>query len=784
MRELQKPHLSNGTYRWKFFRAGGLNQVLFRNGQDIAHLPELDQKLWVMLSAPTRGVMFDPRTLDLVDTDEDGRIRAPELLAAVAWTVARLNNPDDLMKGAAALPLEAIHADTPEGAQILTTARRILANVGKPDATVITVTDINARVAALSQMRFNGDGIMPPESVDDETVRQALRDILACVGGEKDRCGKPGVSEKNAELFFQDCTHYAAWHDMAAHDPSLRPLGDDTEKAAEAWQIVRAKLDDYFTRCRLETFNPNATDVLNSNAADFAAITRGELTLASPEIARLPLSHTAPHKPLPLREGLNPFWNAAVETFRVHTAEPLLGRPLAALAESDWQEICNRLTPHANWLAAKTGAAVEKLGLPRVRELLASDMRSRIEALIRQDTEQECEHTQTEDVEKLIRLHADLLRLLNNFVSFSDFYDPTKKEIFRVGRLCMDSRWCDLCLHVDNVEQHSQLITTSRLFLAYCEIIHPPTKEKRTICAAFTAGMAESLWVGRHGIFYDRENRCWEAVIVKVVEGPISLKEAFWMPWRKISALLADQVRKILSSRQHATLQAAEARLENTGAVLATKPAATGTVATPSAARFTTPAPMDGAALASSVAAIGIAVGLVGSAVSGIVSMASGLPLWKTLLGVAAVILAVSGPAVVLAYFKLRNRDLGPVLNACGWAVNSRIGMTMPLGRVFTQEARLPEGVERSLIDPYADKNGTRNTLIAGFVIAVILLILWSMNLFDRFLPHGLKHAEPSVTTTVIVTTNAPTQTTGAAMDCALTNCASPRATSTNTIAR
>jgi hypothetical protein len=776
MSELLKPHSSNSAYRWKFFRAGGLNQVLFRNGQDIAHLPELDQKLWVMLSAPTRGVLFDPRTLDLVDTDEDGRIRAPELLAAVAWTVARLKNPDDLMKGAAALPLDAIHADTPEGAQILTTARRILANVGKPDATVITVADINARVAALSQMRFNGDGIMPPESVDDETVRQALRDILDCVGGEKDRCGKPGVSEKNAEIFFQDCANYAAWHDMAAQDPSLRPLGDDTEVAAEAWQTVRAKLDDYFTRCRLETFNPNATSVLNSSEADFAAITRTELTLASPEIARLPLSHTAPHKPLPLRDGLNPFWSAAVETFRLRTAEPLLGRPLAALAESDWQEVCNRLTPHANWLAAKTGAAVEKLGLPRVRELLASDMHSRIDSLIRQDTEQECEHTQTEDVEKLIRLHADLLRLLNNFVSFSDFYDPHKKEIFRVGRLCMDSRWCDLCLHVDNVEQHSQLVTTSRLFLAYCEIIHPPTKEKRTICAAFTAGMAESLWVGRHGIFYDRENRCWEAVIVKVVEGPTSLKEAFWLPWRKISALLADQVHKILSSRQNATMQAAEARIENT----ATSPGAKTSPAisaTPSAARSTAPAPMDGAALASSVAAIGIAVGLVGSAVSGLVSMASGLPLWKTLLGVAAVILAVSGPAVVLAYFKLRSRDLGPVLNACGWAVNSRIGMTMPLGRVFTQEARLPEGVERSLIDPYADKNGTRNTIIAAFIIAVIILILWSLNVFNRFLPRRFDHAnEPGVSQTFShAVTDTTTETT--------TNTSS-KASATNTMVR
>ena len=59
------------NYTWKFFRAGGFDQVKLESGADLANLDLLDQKLWVALACPTRGLEFDSRTLDLVDTDKD-----------------------------------------------------------------------------------------------------------------------------------------------------------------------------------------------------------------------------------------------------------------------------------------------------------------------------------------------------------------------------------------------------------------------------------------------------------------------------------------------------------------------------------------------------------------------------------------------------------------------------------------------------------------------------------------------------------------------------------------
>ena len=105
-------------HKWTFFSAGGFSQVKLGTGADFAALRELDQKLWVALACPVEGIDAAPETLSLIDADGDGRIRAPELLDAVDWALARLSSPDELLRGNDTLPLAAIDASRPEGASL------------------------------------------------------------------------------------------------------------------------------------------------------------------------------------------------------------------------------------------------------------------------------------------------------------------------------------------------------------------------------------------------------------------------------------------------------------------------------------------------------------------------------------------------------------------------------------------------------------------------------------------------------------------------------------------
>ena len=128
-----------GTHKWTFFRAGGFDQVKLTTGADLRNLDQLDQKLWVALACPTRGLEIESRTLDLIDTDGNGRVRAPELIAAARFAVDNLKNPDDLFKHADGLPIASINDAAPEGRTLASSARQLLRNIGKGDAGVITV---------------------------------------------------------------------------------------------------------------------------------------------------------------------------------------------------------------------------------------------------------------------------------------------------------------------------------------------------------------------------------------------------------------------------------------------------------------------------------------------------------------------------------------------------------------------------------------------------------------------------------------------------------------------
>ena len=154
--------MARGAYRWKFARTGGFDQATITSGDDIARLDSLDQKLWVALAMPTEGVDVDVKTLAVLDTDKDGRVRAPEILAAVRWACATLESPEELVRGGDGLEVAAIKAGPVRAA-----AERILASVGRAGADTITLADVADTAKIFAETRFNGDGIVPADAAED-----------------------------------------------------------------------------------------------------------------------------------------------------------------------------------------------------------------------------------------------------------------------------------------------------------------------------------------------------------------------------------------------------------------------------------------------------------------------------------------------------------------------------------------------------------------------------------------------------------------------------------------
>ncbi|HEY6095578.1 MAG TPA: hypothetical protein VIU93_11570 [Gallionellaceae bacterium] len=693
-------------HTWRFFRAGGFDQVQLDSGADLLALEQLDQKLWVALSCPTRGIEFDGRTLDMIDADGDGQVRANEVLAAIRWAGSLLKSADLLVQGSDRLQLADIADASEEGKHVLASARHILNSLGKGAATEIALADMADIEQILAKLQFNGDGVICAGQITDPALRATVEEIGKVAGTVADMSGDHGVNQEIVDKFFAEARTLADWYAEGEANAAVLPLGKDTQAAAAALQAVRDKVDDYFIRCQMAAYDARSADPLSRSVEDYQRLAAQSLSAHNEQLAAFPLATIAAGRPLPLATGVNPAWRDSIEQLRQGVVTPLLG-DRQSLSAAEWAGLCAKFSAFETWQGKKPATRVGELDIARVREMLGNGQQDEITSLIAQDHAVEDKVKAIRSVERLIRYQRDLFQLVNNFVSFRDFYSGKGRAMFQAGTLYLDGRSCELCIRVEDVNSHATYANSSGVCLAYCELVRNGGTDKMNIAAAFTAGDSDFLMVGRHGVFYDRKGQDWNATITRIADHPISIRQAFWSPYKKLSKTISEQMQKFAASRASAVQEKMVKAVAESGATVAAAPAA------PPKPAF------DVAKFAGIFAAIGLAIGAIGGILASIVSGIFSLKFWQVPLALIGLMLAVSGPSMLLAWFKLKRRNLGPILDACGWAINARVRINIPFGTALTALPHLPEGAHRSLVDPYAEKK-----TVWPYVVLIVLLLV------------------------------------------------------------
>ncbi len=713
LREVTPVYKPLMAHRWHFFRAGGVDQVSLRDGNDVLALKDLDQKLWVALAMPVKGVDLDPDTLGLMDIDGDGRIRVVDVLAAIEWINATFKNPDDILTSHDIVQLSAL-ADL----KVVTAAKHMLKDLGKADATSISVADATAIAKAFSETVLNGDAIVIPGSSTVPELTKCIEDGVTCVGGVIDRSGKPGLDQAKADELFAAVDLRVAWL-TRGKEPALLPLGPSTAAAAAAVDGVREKIEDYFTRCKVAAYDTRGANTLSGQDAELIALSTRSLSPGDSELARLPLAKIDPSARLPLRTGVNPAWAAQLTAFVELAVTPILGAR-DVLTPADFDAIVQKLAAYDSYRREEPKTKVDALTAGWLESLAGPDLRAQLAALIAKDAALSSEFEQITSVTKAVRLQRDFGRLLRNFVNFSDFY-TRRDAVFQAGTLYIDARALHLCVPVADVAKHAALAASADAYLIYLDITR--TGESRHIAAALTNGDPENIFVGRNGVFYDREGNDWDATVTKVIGNPISIREAFFSPYKKLAKAIEDTVQK----RAAAADAESTARAQGIGTAVAQAD---------KAAVAAAPAPSPKKIDLGTVAAIGVAIGGVGTLVGALLGTMFGLGMWLPL-GIIALVLLISAPAMILAWVKLRRRNLGPILDANGWAINNRARINVAFGAALTELAKLPKGSGRTLSDPYADKHVPWKRWV---FLAVVLILggSWYVGKLDTYLPDAV----------------------------------------------
>ncbi len=540
-------------YDWKFATIGGNTRVQLSSGEDIRHLGELDQKMWTVLSCPTKGFEMDETTLTLLDLDNDGHVKVNEIVAASEWLCSVLKTPDTLLPGKDVLKLDEIQDE----------AIQAIAKEVAGDKDEVALADVEAAIAAVT--------------IEEQPLPEApfAADIIA------------------------------------------------------AYKEKQAEYNEYFKKKGLEKLGLAAID---------------------------------PEAPVP------------------------------GIEEKKWKEMGEKIAAFEAGTAAANDA--------NAAAMAAATAKYR-------------------DLRKLLYLNRDFYMLLRNYITFQDFYSPKKdhKAVFQAGTLIIDQRACHLCMKVHNPAAHGTMAPASGIFLLYCTCTNKQHGKTLEIVAAMTMGETGDLYVGKNAIFYDRDGLDYDAVITKIIDNPISIRQAFWNPYRRLAKWIEDMINKRAAEKDSKMMADATKKIETT----ATAEGEAKKEGLNMAQSF------DIAKFAGIFAAIGMAVGLIGAALADFFSAFT--VWWHWVVFFVVLLLIISGPSMIMAWLKLRRRNIGPLLNANGWAVNAASIINIPFGATLTDMVKFPIVKAK---DPFAEEvPAWRKCLYWLLCIAVVVCGLWLGNLLN-----------------------------------------------------
>ncbi|OTQ55034.1 MerC domain-containing protein [Gilliamella apis] len=690
------------SHTWTFQRVGGLDQVVLKNADDIINLANLDPKLWVALSCPTTGLDFDQRTLQLLDSDNDGRIRIPDILDAISWAKDKIVSFDNIVQSSETLPLSQIDDSTEQGKKLLVTAHSILANLNKSQADYLTQDDVQQSLKINASKLYNGDLIFPPSAELSPEMQNFIQAAIKTTGAEKDMSGQDGINLEIAQTFVKNLKSWQKWQTDISNTET--PFG---ENRSEIWKLVqelKPKIDDYFLRVELAQYAPQAQTALNVDEKYIVPTQNG--LLSDEALSELPLSRIDSNNALDLVNGLNPLWKTKIIRFRAlvasHLADP------NQLTAQEWQDIQTGLNAYATLIsskpemqqlnvATKPTASIEDIPSNQIANLANDNLLSEFEKMVEQDNQTPISASDVFVLEKLVLFQKHLYRLLINFASFAEFFSLDHYAAFQLGKLYIDGRCATLCVAVDNIAKHSTVANYSELCLLYCECTRHG--QKQTIAAAITAGQGDLLIEGRNGVFIDNEGNDWDANVVKMITKPISIQQAIWAPYQRIGRLITEQINKWASNK--------DANIEKTSTQAVQNPES----------KF------DIGKSVGIFAAIGLAIGAIGTALATIFQAIFSLTWWQFPLVILGLFLIISGPSVILAWLKLRRRTLGPLLEASGWAINGQVKINLLLGGLLTSKAELPANAKRNLTDPLKKRNKKARIIFWSAILLGVVIV-------------------------------------------------------------
>ncbi|MEX2606986.1 MAG: hypothetical protein WD708_06540 [Kiritimatiellia bacterium] len=655
-----------------FKRFGNSYHPSLRSADDLKRACLLDESLWVATSAPVHAFRMDLEFLRQLDIDKDQRIKCGELQEAITWLFCILSDVSGVDAASTTLSPSHLNPGHPQAKEIHSLLEQLF-----PDTDRIRLEDIRTWRTRLEKRPVSETGVVLPDAAEDPACRRFLEDLLSVMEGREHPGGQRGIDAETLHTFHRNSATRLAWLAQLRETDDLgrsaiQPLGEDTASAHAAYLRVKDAVDHFFDLCDAADLDPHSPD------RNWPGLPP-DLDWNDPAKVKEALRHAPLCKPNPERllkfdPQLNPAWAIELHDFRQQVVIPLLDRTDEVMTQEIWDRIREILERYGRWRSEETFPEFAALSTERLEEMQNATLTQQVLDLIRHQSEAAISVQQVRTVEKLALYQGLLLEFANNFISFPYLYDPDKRAGFEMGTLIMDGRRFTLSVRVPDRAAYLKNIEGGTMFIMIVELIHPGREEKLEVAVPATSGHQGNLKTGKHGIFQHVDGSQWFATVVHIADNPISMGEAMMEPFIRLGRAVTQKMESIT--------QSAEKKLEQSGGELVSQ------VQTAPPPQAAPPASANGGNM---LAGGGIAIAALGSSFALITKIFSEIQPLGIVKGLAVAILAVLIPSSIIAWMRLRRRDMSVLLEGANWAVNSRMRLNRTQCRSFTRKPRYPE---------------------------------------------------------------------------------------------
>ncbi|MBX3728672.1 MAG: hypothetical protein KF858_05770 [Candidatus Sumerlaeia bacterium] len=702
-----------------FQKLGGTYHMVLMDDRDLGRLHELDPARWVATSVPVRDFRCDDAFLKFLDVRQNGRILVSHVLEARDWMLGLLDGRSHLGRKGEILHLEDLGSGA-DAAALKATALRVLRESHAENMGELSLSALRAYRTAFIQSLANGDGVVPPEVIEDADAAAFARDIVAVLGGSDDLSGRKGVSAADVDTFLARAQAYDAWlaegKSGDALNPDVFPWGEDTAPCAGLVDGIDAKVEQFFWQCDLVREEPGAAARFRLADDQLRALHVEDPAAIEAHLKEAPLAPPNADGLLHLSEQVNSWYAARMADVTDRVIRRALGRHVNAITREQWRQVKAKFAAWRGYVGRTPAEPFDKVPAERRDAEKTEPLAARLRELIALDAEAAPELAQLSSLERLILYQRWLLEFVNNFASLAAIYDARVRTLFERGSMVIDGRRLEFTVQVFDRAAHKAVASQSKMFIAYAVVSEKDGTPLFEVAAPVTRGERGRLVAGKRGIFETLDGKVYDATIVETLENPISVPESMMAPFRRTAAFIEKKIEEFAAKRA----ASAESGLQAKATAPPTAPAA-------DAAPKKDPMMMVGL-----MAGGGVAIAAVGSMAAYVVSVLTRISMLDIVLALLGVVLVIALFAGFLGWLTLRKRDLGPFLEASGWAVNPRMRISGPLARVFNRRPALPKGhrvtepVGTGLADEDPEPQTGRLLVLIG-ILAIVAYIAWNV---------------------------------------------------------